>query len=49
MGFEAAFQRLARAGTISPPDHRRERIYEGEGAPDGHESDIAYITTFRRR
>ncbi|MCV6595231.1 MAG: class I SAM-dependent methyltransferase [Silicimonas sp.] len=49
MGFETAFAQAAAMGQITRPDRRTEAVYgSGDTAPEGHGSDRAYITTFRR-
>jgi len=48
--FDLAFDQLVSMQKITPPERRPERIYQSEDtAPNGHGSDIAFITTFRRR
>lgn len=49
MGFDATFERLARAGAITAPTRQTERIYANpEAAPEGHGNDLAFITSFHR-
>lgn len=49
-GFADAFDMLAEAGAITPPETPRARIYgEADRARDAHSDDCALLVTFRRR